>query len=87
MRNLGDGTSEWCFEGIEPGGVYAVSTVGVYNSGNDFKEICRNEVSDIIRILKPECLIVYGATEKMKYEFGGCPVKYIVARRWENVNA
>lgn len=87
VRNLGDGTSEWCFEGIEPGGVYAVSTVGVYNSDNDFKEICRNEVSDIIRILKPECLILYGATEKMNYDFGECPVKYIAARIWENANA
>ena len=87
VRNLGDGTSEWCFEGIEPGGVYAVSTVSVCNSDNDFKEICRDEVSDIIRILKPECLIVYGATEKMKYDFGEVSVKYIASRKWKNQNA
>ena len=83
VRNLGDGTSEWCFEGIEPGGVYAVSTVGVYNSDKDFKKLCQNEVSDIVRMLNPECLIVYGATEKMGYDFGGVPVKYIAARHWE----
>ena len=83
VRNLGDGTSEMCFEGIEPGGVYAVSTVGVYNSDKDFKKLCQNEVSDIVRLLKPESLIVYGSTEKMGYDFGGVPVKYISARRWE----
>ena len=83
VRNLGDGTSEWCFEGIEPGGVYAVSTVGVCNSDKDFKKLCQNEVSDIISILKPESLIVYGSTQTMGYDFSGVPVKYIASRRWE----
>ena len=53
------------------------------NSDKDFKKLCQNEVTDIVRILKPECLIVYGATEKMGYDFGGVPVKYIAARHWE----
>lgn len=83
VRNLGDGTSEWCFEGIEPGGVYAVSTVGVCNSDKDLKRLCQNEVSDIIEMLKPESLIVYGSTQTMGYDFHGVPVKYIASRRWE----
>ena len=83
VRNLGDGTSEMCFEGIEPCGVYAVSTVGVCNSDKDFKKLCQNEVSDIIEMLKPECLVVYGSTESMGYDFKGVPVKYVASRRWE----
>ena len=83
VRNLGDGTSGMCFEGIEPGGVYAVSTVGVCNSDKEFKKLCQNEVSDIIGMLKPECLIVYGSTQSMGYDFSGVPVKYVGSRRWE----
>ena len=80
VRNLGDGTSDMCFEGIDTGGVYAISTVGVCNSDEDFKKLCRNEVSDIIRILKPECLVVYGSTRTMNYDFLDVPVKYIKSR-------
>ncbi|MBQ4430645.1 MAG: DUF4417 domain-containing protein [Synergistaceae bacterium] len=83
VRNLGDGTSGMCFEGIEPGGVYAVSTVGVCNSDKEFKKLCQNEVSDIIAMLKPESLIVYGSTQSMGYDFMGVPVKYVASRRWE----
>ena len=84
VRNLGDGTSEMCFEGIEPGGVYAISTVGVCNSDNEFKTLCQNEVSDIITLLKPECLVVYGSTRTMGYDFGRVSVKYIISRLWGN---
>lgn len=87
IRNLGDGTSEMCFEGIEAGGVYAMSTVGVCNSDKDFKEICRNEVSDVIRILKPECLVIYGSTRTMGYDFKNVPVKYISTRGFVKNNA
>ena len=84
VRNLGDGTSEMCFEGVEAGGVYAVSTVGVCNSDKDFKKLCQNELSDIIRILKPECLVVYGSTRTMDYDFEKVPVKYIQPRSWRS---
>ena len=53
------------------------------NSDKDFKELCQNEVSDIIEMLKPESLIVYGSTESMGYDFKGVPVKYMASRRWE----
>ena len=80
IRTLGDDTIEWCLEGIEPGGVYAVSTVGVAGSGSDFKELCRREVTGAIERLKPESLILYGTD--IGYEFHGVPVKHIEARKW-----
>ena len=81
IRTLGDDTIEWCLEGIEPGGVYAVSTVGVAGSGPDFKELCRREVTGAIERLKPESLILYGTD--IGYEFHGVPVKHIEARSWK----
>ena len=78
IRTLGDDTIEWCLEGMEPGGVYAVSTVGVVESSKDFKEICYREILGAIEILKPESLVLYG--KDIGYEFKGVPVKQIDAR-------
>ena len=84
LRDLGDGTRDFCFDGIEPCGVYAISTVGVCNTDEDFKKLCRDEVLGIIERLKPECLIVYGSVRTMGYDFEGVPVKYIKSRKWES---
>ena len=80
IRTLGDDTIGWCLEGIEAGGVYAVSTVGVAESEPDFKELCRREVTGAIELLKPESLILYG--KDIGYEFHGVPVKHIETRKW-----
>ena len=83
LRDLGEGTRDFCFDGIEPGGVYAISTVGVCNTEEDFKQLCRDEVSGIIERLKPECLLCYGSVRTMNYDFAGVPVKYIPSRSWQ----
>ena len=82
LRDLGEGTRDFCLDGIAPCGVYAISTVGVCNTEEDFKELCRSEVLNIIERLKPECLVVYGSVRTMGYDFEGVPVKYIPARSW-----
>lgn len=80
LRTLGDDTIEWCLEGIEPGGVYANSTVGIVKSDKDFKEMCYREMEAVKRILKPECIVLYG--EDIGYDFGDVPVKRIKPRKW-----
>ena len=80
IRTLGDDTIDWCLEGIEPGGVYANSTVGIVRTDNDFKEMCYREMSAVKRILKPECIVFYGAD--IGYNFEGMTVKYITPRKW-----
>ena len=80
LRTLGDDTIDWCLEGIEPGGVYANSTVGIVRADKDFKEMCYREIEAVKRILKPECIVLYG--EDIGYDFGDVPVKYIKPRKW-----
>lgn len=80
LRTLGDDTIEWCLEGIEPGGVYANSTVGIVKSDKDFKEMCYREMEAVKEILKPECIILYG--DDIGYDFEGLKVKYIKPRKW-----
>ena len=67
-------THKFCFDGIEPGGVYAVGTVGIVEdpiacdwwfSGMD----------EAIKRLNPECVICYGT--EIGYDFGNVPVKKI----------
>ena len=80
IRTLGDDTIEWCLEGIEPGGVYANSTVGIVHEDTAFKEICYREMEAVKRILKPECIILYG--KDIGYDFEGLNVKHIKPRKW-----
>ena len=80
IRTFGDETYDWCLEGIEPGGVYAVSTVGVVESSADFKDMCRREVREVIDRLKPESLILYG--KDIGYDYDGVAVKQIAVRNW-----
>lgn len=80
IRGLGDQTLDWCFEGIEPGGVLAYSTIGLPRINNTFKDICRREVLGAIQRLKPECIILYG--KDIGFDFQGVPVKNIKFRKW-----
>lgn len=80
LRTLGDDTIDWCLEGIEPGGVYANSTVGIMNTNKEFKEMCYREMEAVKKILKPECIVLYG--EDIGYDFGDVPVKHIKPRKW-----
>jgi hypothetical protein len=81
IRTLGDDTIEWCLEGIEPGGVYANSTVGIVRDEEEYKEMNYRELSAVKEMLKPECIVLYGAD--IGYDFEGLTVKHIKPRKWE----
>lgn len=80
IRGLGDKTLDWCFEGIEPGGVLSYSTIGLPKINAAFKDICRREVTGAIERLKPECIILYG--KDIGFDFHGVTVKNIEVRKW-----
>ena len=65
-------TFKFCFDGIEPGGVYAVGTVGCVKD-----EIARSlwfaGMREAIKRLKPECIICYGP--EIGYDFTNVRVK------------
>ena len=69
----------YCFEGIEPNGVYAFSTVGVMKE-KGARERCYAGIGEAVKRLTPEGLIMYGAA--IKYDFGEISVKYVDARKF-----
>ena len=80
VRGLGDDTLDWCFEGIESGGVIVYSTIGLHKNNETFRDICRRELTAAIEHLKPECIVLYG--KDIGFDFQGVPVKNIDYRRW-----
>ncbi len=80
VRGLGDKSLDWCFEGIEPGGVIVYSAIGLGKINNTFKDICRRELAGAIKHLKPECIVLYG--KDIGFDFQGIPVKRIDFARW-----
>ena len=65
-------THKFCFDGIEPGGVYAVGTVGIVQDPIA-RDLWFSGMSEAIKRLKPECILCYGA--EINYDFGSVPVK------------
>lgn len=61
----------FAFSGLEPGGTYAVSTIGVKNSENALK-IWHDGMECVIRKLKPLRILQYGGD--IGFDFGECEV-------------
>ena len=80
-------TYKFSFDGIEVGGVVAVSTVGVMQD-KEARNIWCTGMDAALEKVKPECVICYGS--RIDYDFGDVRVKYIEARkftggkRWED---
>ena len=72
-------TFQFCFDGIEPGGTVAVSTVGVMND-KESKKIWAAGMDEAIKRIQPKTVICYGS--KIDYKFK-CDVKYIGARKFK----
>lgn len=72
-------TLKFCFDGIEPGGVVAVSTVGVMED-KDARGIWAAGMGAAIEVLRPEAVVCYG--NRIDYDFGEIRVKYIEARKF-----
>ena len=72
-------TYKFCFDGIESGGVVAVSTVGVMRDKEARRIWCSGMDAALAKV-KPECVICYGS--RMDYDFGKVRIKYIDARKF-----
>ena len=65
-------TYSFCFDGIEPGGVVAVGTVGIVRDAVA-RKLWREGMDEAIKRLSPKCIICYGTD--IEYDFGSVPVK------------
>ena len=72
-------TFKFCFDGLEKGGVVAVSTVGIMQD-KEAQKVWISGMSAAIEKLEPECVLCYGS--KIDYDFGDIKVKYYEARRF-----
>lgn len=80
IRYFGGDTISWCMEGIEPGGVVAVSTIGIKTSEQYIIDYWKKGVTRGIEILKPECVLCYGP--ELDYDFK-VPVKYFAQQQYK----
>lgn len=64
---------DFCFDGIEPGGVVSVSTIGVKKE-DSASEIWFKGMDEAMKRLKPSHVVVYGGDIGYKFD---CPVTFI----------
>jgi hypothetical protein len=64
---------DFCFDGIEPGGVVSVSTIGV-KKDKESRKYFDMGMDEAIRRLRPSHIVVYGGDIGYKFD---CPVTYI----------
>ena len=65
-------TYKFCFDGLEPGGVVAVGTVGIVKDPIA-RDLWFSGMDEAIKRLQPECVICYGC--EIGYDFGKVSVK------------
>lgn len=78
----GEETFEFCFDGIEPGGVVSISTVGV-KKNNESMSIWEAGTDEAMRRLEPSHVVLYGGD--VGYDFKDTKVVHIeneVTARW-----
>ena len=74
-------TFEFCFDGIEPGGTVAVSTVGVMKD-KEARKIWKAGMDEAIKWIQPKTVVCYGS--RIGYDFGDISAKYIEPRKgWQ----
>lgn len=74
-----DTTYEFCFDGLEHGGVYAVSTVGVMRS-TAAKETFADGLKEAIFRLEPKAILLYGS--QIDFDFGNIKIYHYKAREF-----
>ena len=74
-----EATYSFCFDGIEPGGVVAVSTVGIVRKKAAWNGWCAG-MDEAIRRLNPSVVLCYGTP--IDYDFGDVPVRFYKPRRF-----
>ena len=76
-------TFQFCFEGIQEGGVVSVSTIGVKRDSDAFK-VWSDGMQAAIDKIKPSTILVYGG--KLDFDYGNIDVRYFsnkVTERWK----
>ena len=78
IRDFDIHAGEANLEGIEPGGVIAISTVGYFgkNSTEEIRRLYKEFSSLTVKVLQPELIISYGK-KWPDYDYDGAKVKYI----------
>ena len=74
-------TFSFCFDGIEPGGVVAVSTVGLARK-KDAWDGWRAGMDEAMRRLNPSVVLCYG--KPIGYDFGDVPVRFYKPRTFKS---
>ena len=74
-------TFSFCFDGIEPGGVVAVSTVGLARKKDAWAGWCAG-MDEAMRRLNPSVVLCYGTP--IDYDFGDVPVRFYKQRTFRN---
>lgn len=67
----GPGSFAFCFDGLEPGGTYAVSTVGVKGDAGALK-VWNAGMAEAMKRLEPGRILLYGGD--VGFDFGSCEV-------------
>lgn len=78
-----EATFDFCFEGIEQGGIVAISTIGVKKNEAAF-DVWRSGMNAMIERLKPQTILVYGGA--LEYDYGDINVIYYdnqVLKAWK----
>ena len=76
-------TFKFCFDGIEPGGVVSISTIGVKRDDEAYK-IWKDGTDKAMDVIKPSCVVCYGGDIGYKFP---CKVVYMenaVIKRMKN---
>ena len=77
-------TYAFCYDGIEPGGVVAVSTVGVARN-KEARQLWFRGMDEALRRLEPSVVLCYGTP--IGYDFGEVPVKFYEPRKFAGYTA
>ena len=73
-------TYQFCFDGLKPGGVIAVSTVGVMTD-TEAQKVWADGMRVALDRLKPSMVLCYGSIPSF-FDFGKVHTKYFSAREW-----
>jgi len=66
-------TFEFCFKGLQKGGVVAVSTIGV-KEHEEALQVWKDGMEEMIKQIKPKTILVYGG--KLDFDYGKIKVVY-----------
>ena len=67
-------TFDFCFDGIEQGGVVAVSTIG-HMENNKWIKLWQDGMYEALKRIKPECILLYGFNLNIDFDWGEFKVK------------